>query len=307
MARGRPPLKAKQPHNRKPATTGRNAAWFAGAVRLLASRCGLSEAQYRQRVLLPAIRSAEMRTPPGGGEESPELACRARRAAGTTGARTDADARRWMENATWRYLRGRRQAERPDRERAAKRRRQERGGRKGTGDRRPRNERRQRRPPADVDAEQKRLEAEARQREEERIAGIEARRLHARRAVVGLEAWRLAEREEAASASWALERWRQVRAMNQEACWSILRPALGLKPGSFRELLQRWRRTRERTESGAEPAPDQQVAARRRQWRRRRVRAWVRIGRRVLDNAEKGHDTAANAIRACIDPRVPMP
>ena len=59
--------------------------------------------------------------------------------------------------------------------------------------------------------------------------------------------------------------------------------------------------------SGAEPAPDQKTAMVRKDWRRTRVRAWVRIGGRVLQRAENGQDTAADAIVACIEPLGPMP
>ena len=66
-------------------------------------------------------------------------------------------------------------------------------------------------------------------------------------------------------------------------------------------------KTPERIRTGAEPDPEQQMAARRRSSRRRRMRAQVRIRTRVHDYPAGGHDTAPAAISACMDPRQPMP
>ena len=158
-----------------------------------------------------------------------------------------------------------------------------------------------------AEAARRGLETAARHREQERLAGIEARRLHARRAVLGLEAARLAAGGRAATAAWATERQKQLETLPQEPCWAILRPALGLEPETFANLMAQWRKTRELIRSGALSAPDQQLATRRKSWRQQRVRAWVRIARLILDNAADGRDTAATAISRCIDPRNPMP
>lgn len=167
--------------------------------------------------------------------------------------------------------------------------------------------RRRRRPAKPVQITRESLEEAARQREQERLAGIEARRLHARRAVLGLEAARLAANGAPATAAWVLERWKQLEPLPQQPCWTILRPALGLEAAPLADLMKQWRKTREQTRSGALPVPDQRLAAQRKEWRKRRIRAWVRIGRLVLDNAAGGHDTAAKAISKRIDPRKPMP
>ena len=131
--------------------------------------------------------------------------------------------------------------------------------------------------------------------------------MHARHAVLGLEAAVLATDNGAATAAWLPGRWKQLQTIAQEPFWAILRPALGLEPGTFADLMTQWRKTRERIRAGALPAPEQRLAAQRKSWPERRVRAWVRIARLMLRNAADARDTAAAAISRCIQPREPMP
>lgn len=93
-------MKAKQTRGRKPGAGAESTAWFDDAVRRLAARCELAEPRYRQQVLKRAVESAERRGQPDNAGGVRKLADRVQWAAGTTGARTDADVVRWMENAT---------------------------------------------------------------------------------------------------------------------------------------------------------------------------------------------------------------
>ena len=280
----------------------------ADRIKQLAPRCGLSARLYEQRVLLPAIRSAEQEA--GLRNDVPELHQRAMRAAATARYRTARGLKRWIDNVIWRWMR---EAQRRGLEAA-------RATRKEPPAKPPAvaqsheattTEKRRRHAEADqatrVSMEREALERAAHEREVMRLAGIEQPRRRVRHTVLGAEAAARAENRQDTTAEWATERWRQLEKASQEACWAILRPLLGLKPGSYNELIQRKRRTDAEVRAGLWPRKDQQLLARRKQRRAARVHAWTRLGDRIRRTAAQGQNTAHEAIRAAITPRQPMP
>ena len=274
----------------------------------MAARCRLNAEQYEQRVLLPAIRRAERQTKLP--ENVPELHRRAMRAAGTAGFRTTRGLRRWIENVTWRWRRQKQQEE--TRRARATRRELPAGpvpagasddvGRAGRSDAGAAAEDDRR-----TSMEREALDHAANEREAARLAGIEQRRMHMRRAVLGAEAAAQAENGRDATADWATERWRQLEKHSQEACWAILRPLLGLEPGTYKELIERKRQAESERRAGLRPRGDQDLLARRKRWRKTRVAAWTLIGERIRHNAAGEQNTAHEAITAAIQPRYPRP
>ena len=274
---------------------------LAEGAQTLAKRCRLTLQEYEQRVLMPAIRAAEKKA--GFDDDIPELDRRAMRAARSAGARTAKGVKRWMENATWRW---RCKAQREETTRRN-------GTRRAAANRirdavvESEQAETETRGTAEADRERKALDLAAEQREATRLAGIERRRMHARRAVLGAQAAALAEEGADAGAAWAGPRWESLQKWSQEACWTVLRPLLGLEAATFGELIRRKHRAAAETAAGRRPHADQEVLRRRKQWRDARMKAWTRIGERVRRNAEHGNDTARNTIVAAIVPRGPMP
>ena len=280
---------------------------IAEVTEAMAVRCRLKPAEYERRVLLPAILAAEKA---GGLDASvPELHRRTMRAAGTSGFRTPKGLKRWIENATWRWRRSalrrvaaaRRAAREPLPELEA-------GTRNTHG---AEAEEQKKAAEAEREArwarEREALERAADEREAARLAGIKARRVQVRQTVLGAEAAARADGGEAATIEWTAGRWTELEKYTQEACWTILRPLLGLEPGTYGELMERRRRTEAEIRAGRRPRPDQTLLRRRKRWREARIRAWTRIGEAIRKEAAGGLETAAEWIGRQVVPRRPLP
>ena len=240
----------------------------------------------------------------------PELHQRAMRAAATAGYRTARGLSRWIDNVTWRW---RREAQRRELE-AARARREEPTAEPPPGVRSEEagtTEKRRRPAAADqaqrVATEREALKRAADEREATRLAGIEERRRRVRKTVLGAEAAGRAENGQDTTAEWATERWRELEKMSQEACWSILRPLLGLEPGTYAELIRRKRRSEAEVRAGLRPRGNRELLARRKEWREARVRSWTLVGNRIRLTAAEGQNTPHKAIKAVITPRQRMP
>ena len=252
------------------------------ALNRLAKRCGLNRGAYERHVLEPAIRRSEKKH--GLTDELSGIAERAMRAARTSRVRTDKGLIRWLENATWRY-------------------RQNRWARKLA----------EKQTPVQATAtdrqasERAALEKAAKAREEERLAGIERRRVHARRTVLGLLATARTKTGAPLTAEWATEEWNRIQTWPQGKCWELLRPALGLKPGTFGELIRRKQESEAAIQKGLQEKPNQELALARRRWRAGRRTSWHRIGIHVLVNSRGGRTTDGKKVTASVRPEGPLP
>ena len=145
--------------------------------------------------------------------------------------------------------------------------------------------------------ERERLTNAAQDRERERLAGIAARREIARRTVLGLEAGKRAAQDIDATPEWTTRRWNELQDWMQERCWQVLRPAIGLKPASFKELVTRLVRRRSNIREGTETPRPRRAHEEQRKQRKGQLRNWRMIGTMLIDNAESGYGIAADELR----------
>lgn len=147
----------------------------------------------------------------------------------------------------------------------------------------------------------------AREREERRIADIDRRRDRSRRMVLGLEAVGRATAREEITARWAKTRWTQLQGWKQEACWNVLRPALGLAEGTFEELMRRHVQAVTAIREGKQARGDQQLLSARREWRKQRANSWLAIGEHVVKKARLDRATPAERVLRRVRPIEELP